>query len=194
MISLQTPKAREIFDIQADQAVVDIAGSVIRTMIALPKNLTIESAVFIAREVNPGLSDIQAVAELQKLIDGADGKIRAFKTVSEKRMRDEYLRIGAALGWATNCLAGYMQRIPVLRCEIQSVESKVARKIEALVEAGVSLDEATRAAGDCGEAFLREELERITKESERLQKFLLTKDESDLPPDAPYGLIEASGE
>ena len=181
MISLHKPTAREILDIRADQATVNDAHGVISAMNVLAKKLTTESAVVVARKLYPGLPDRYAIAELQKAIADATSEIGVFALFAHKVTRAEMERLGPTISKAMYRMTEIQNKTPCLKSTIASSAIAVAKKKQALTDAGVSLEEATRATGDCGAAAAQAELASLTADVDPINKFLRTLNEADLP-------------
>ena len=181
MISLHKPNAREIFNIRADRAVATSTIGVIRAIDALRQASAPEVIVTIARKRFPGLPDLEAVAELQLLIEKAVSEMSVFNRSAKEAVEAERNRMAQTINRVVIRSLWITEKIPCLKISIASAARDAEKKIEELTKLGVPQEEAKRITGDHGEAAGRAELEAISAELLKLNEFTRTWNEADLP-------------
>lgn len=178
---MHKPTVRDIYNIRADQAVRDSTVGVIRAIDALRQVSAPEVVVNVARNLFPGLPDLEAVAELQMAIEKAVREMTDFKILAQEAVRAEEVRSKTTRIRATNRLSEIAARIPRLKLSIASAESNAEKKIKSLTDLGASPEEAAQITGDCGAAADRAELEKISADKLKLEAYIRTWNEDDLP-------------
>lgn len=181
MIALPSPNAAQLRAFYQDEQAKNSAFEARRSLGHLVDTMRPATLAVIAEMLSPGIPLLNALGELQIKINGLAASAEAFNALAAKEDQDFRERMKPVFDKAVIRFFDLGNQIPGLKKSIAFAVSEHPRKIQRLVEAGLTNEEAVNAVGELNDSERQSELAAWVVEHAALERFIRSYDINDLP-------------
>lgn len=181
MLNLNTPTVDQLQAFHQNRQAINSACEISRSLARLVDKMKPATLAAIAQRLNPEIPISQALSELQITIDNLAAEADEFNRLATEAEQDFHERIKPVYDRAVIRYFEVSNFIPARKKSIASMAAEHPRKLQKLIDAGLSYQEAATSVGQLDVSVQQTELEAAVVEHAALERFTRSYDIDDLP-------------